>query len=361
MPLSPTPDSLDLLRLSLVVGVSPRERRALLERYGSAKEVLSQLPDLAQFARPEVRQAIARGPNPRRMEQAIEWSLHPGNHLVTIDDDRYSPSLREVADAPLVLYAQGRVDLLVNPCFAIVGSRNATAQGVVDARAFARTLSDAGLCIVSGLAHGVDAAAHGGGLEGSSSSIAVTGTGIDIVYPEANRSLAARLAQSGCVVTEFFLGTSPVGRNFPRRNRLISGLARGVLVVEANDRSGSLTTARLANEQGRDVFALPGSIHSALSKGCHKLIKDGAKLVEDASDILVDLGLQPAAQPARARSATDHGLLTAMGFDPVSLDLLALRTGTAARALAAELSLLEIEGTVCALPGGRFMRIDRTA
>jgi DNA processing protein len=212
--------------------------------------------------------------------EAIEWAQQPAITSLTIDDDRYPPLLREVNDAPAVLYAQGRVELLATTCFAIVGARNATLQGREDAQAFARVLSDAGLCIVSGLAHGVDAAAHLGGLEGDSSSIAVMGTGIDLVYPEANRDLAARLVESGCVITEFCLGTPPVPGNFPRRNRLISGVARGVLVVEANQRSGSLSTARFANDQGRDVFALPGSIHSTLSKGCHKLIKDGAKLVE---------------------------------------------------------------------------------
>jgi DNA processing protein len=361
VPLPLTPDALDLLRLSLVTGVSPRAQRLLLERYGTAREVFAQSEDLVEFAGPDAAGALSSGADSRQVAEAIEWAQQPRNHLLTIDDDRYPPLLREVNDAPAVLYAQGRVELLATPCFAIVGSRNATAQGREDARAFARTLSDAGLCIVSGLALGVDAAAHGGGLEGRSSSIAVTGTGIDVVYPDANGGLAARLAESGCVVTEFFLGTSPNARNFPRRNRLISGLARGVLVIEANYRSGSLSTARHANEQGREVFALPGSIHSTLSKGCHRLIKDGAKLVEDASDILVELRLQPVAQPARARRATAHPLLVAMGFDPVSLDLLAQRTGMEASSLAAELSLLEIDGTICALPGGRFLRLDGPA
>ena len=361
VPLPPTSSALDLLRLSLVRGLSPRVQRILLERYGSAREVLAQPADLTDFAGPDVAGSLARGADEKRVEQALDWARHPGNHLVTFDDDRYPAPLREVTDAPGLLYAQGRVDLLATPCFAIVGSRNATAQGQEDARAFARTLSDAGLCIVSGLALGVDAAAHRGGLEGRSSSIAVIGTGVDVVYPDANNGLAARLARSGCIVTEFFLGTSPNARNFPRRNRLISGLARGVLVVEANYRSGSLSTARHANEQGREVFALPGSIHSTLSKGCHRLIKEGAKLVEDASDILVELRLEPVRLPARKRRSPAHPLLVAMGFDPVSLDLLAQRTGMETSSLAAELSLLEIDGRICALPGGRFLRLDGTA
>lgn len=361
MPLSPSPDALDLLRLSFVEDLPPRAHRALLERYGSAKSILTLPADLVEFAGPDIAGALARGPDARRVEEALEWSLQPGNHILAIDDSRYSPLLREITVAPVVLYAKGRLELLAGSCFGIVGSRNATAQGREDARAFARTLSDAGLCIVSGLAHGVDASAHRGGLEGSSSSIAVIGTGIDIVYPEANRGLAARLADSGCVVTEFFLGTPPVSRNFPRRNRLISGLSRGVLVVEANYRSGSLSTAACANEQCRDVFALPGSIHSTLSKGCHRLIKEGAKLVEDANEILIELGLRSGAQPARARRAPSHPVLAAMGFDPVTMDLLAQRTGIEARALAAELSLLEIDGTICTLPGGRFVRIEGAA
>ena len=341
MPLPP-PATIGLLELSLVVGMSPRQQREALERFGSARAALD---------------ALGRRPEVPLVDRALAWASRASErHLIALGEDRYPPLLREISDPPLVLYAEGRIELLASTCFAIVGARNASDQGRTDARAFARRLSDAGLCIASGLAHGVDAAAHEGGLEGASSSIAVTGTGIDLVYPKQNDVLARRLVESGCVVTEYALGMPPIAGNFPRRNRLISGLARGVLVVQANDRSGSLSTARFAAEQGRDVFALPGSIHSSLAKGCHKLIKDGAKLVETAADILVELGMQADAQVATPRRY--HPLLAAMGHDPVSVDQIMRRTGLAAAAIGAQLSLLEIDGRVDALPGGRFQRID---
>lgn len=341
MPLPP-PSSIDFLELSLVAGLSPRQQRDLLVRFGSARAALA---------------SLRRSPDPGLVERAVEWASGGSDrHVVTLEDGRYPPLLREISDPPLVLYAEGRVEVLASTCFAIVGARNASAQGRADARAFARTLSDAGLCIASGLAHGVDAAAHEGGLAGRSSSIAVTGTGIDVVYPRQNEALGRRLVESGCVVTEYCLGMPPVAGNFPRRNRLISGLSRGVLVVQATDHSGTLTTARFAAEQGRDVFALPGSIHSSLSKGCHKLIKEGAKLAETAADILPELGMEPVARAAPSRPV--HPLLAAMGFDPVSMDEIMHRTGMGAAAIAAQLSLFEIEGLVGTLPGGRFQRVE---
>ena len=336
-------------------------QHGLLRRFGSPAQVLAAAPpEIAQFAGDGVASALARGADERLVERTLRWLDSPGRHLIALGEAAYPPALLESGDPPTLLYAMGRPELLQSPCFAIVGSRNATPQGRVDAQAFARAMSDAGLCIVSGLALGVDAAAHRGGLEGRSSSVAVMGTGADIFYPRSNRELAQRLAEAGCVATEFCLGTPSAAGNFPRRNRLISGLARGVLVVEANARSGSLITARLAADQGRDVFAIPGSIHSPLSKGCHKLIKEGAKLVENADDILVELGMGPAPERARRpEAASAYPLLAAMGRDPVSLDQIAHRTGLAAAALGAQLSLLEIAGDVAALPGGRFQRLER--
>jgi DNA processing protein len=247
--------------------------------------------------------------------------------------------LLDIADPPPVLYAKGRIELLNHPSFAIVGSRNATHGGETQAEAFARALSDAGLAIVSGLALGIDAAAHRGGLTGSSSTLAVVGTGLDIVYPARNRELARAIARAGCIVSEFPLATPPVPENFPRRNRLISGLARGCLVVEAALSSGSLITARMANEQGKDVFAIPGSIHSPLAKGCHQLIKQGAKLVESAHDILEELRLPAAGGPVSAESVSTvtgpHPVLQAMGYDPCDFDSLLERAGVSADALRA--------------------------
>ncbi len=264
----------------------------------------------------------------------------------------------QMADPPAALYVQGHVELLSEPAFAIVGSRNATAQGARDSESFAYTLSNAGLVIVSGLALGIDAAAHRGGLRARGSSIAVMGTGADRIYPPRNRDLAHELANHGALVSEFPLGTPPLPGNFPRRNRLISGLSRGVLVVEAALLSGSLITARFALEQNRDVFAIPGSIHSPLAKGSHRLIKDGAKLVECAEDILDELGLahDPSGEPVLAHEDSNK-TLEAMGEAPVSIDEIAERTGDDAGGIAARLSLLEIEGRIATVAGGLFQRL----
>ena len=230
-------------------------------------------------------------PDAARLDATLAWLREPGHDLVAWGDPDYPAALLEIGDPPPVFYCLGRRELLARPAFAIVGSRNATPQGCADAEAFGAAMSAAGLTIVSGLALGIDAAAHRGGLTGAGSSIAVIGTGPDRVYPARNRALAHELAARGLVISEFAVGTPPLKQNFPRRNRLVSGLARGVLVVEATLSSGSLITARLAAEQGREVFAMPGSIHSPFSKGGHRLIREGAKLVETAQDILDELGI----------------------------------------------------------------------
>ncbi len=263
--------------------------------------------------------------------------------------------LAEIPDPPPLLYVKGRVELLNRPSFAIVGSRNASMQGVRDAEAFACALSSAGLSVVSGLALGIDAAAHRGGLRGAGSSVAVVGTGADRIYPARNRDLAHELAERGAIVSEFPLGTSPRPENFPQRNRLISGLSKGVLVVEAALESGSLITARLAAEQGRDVFAIPGSIHSPMARGCHALIRQGAKLVERVEDILEELNIEhKPASPRPERAASPDPLLEALRDAPMSIDQIVQLTGASADAIAARLSLLQIEGRVAAMPGGFF-------
>jgi DNA processing protein len=248
--------------------------------------------------------------------------------------------------------------LLNQAALAIVGSRSATPQGIHNAEAFAKSLSDAGLCIISGLAHGIDAAAHRGALRGPGGSIAVVGTGLDKVYPAANRDLAHALAQHGTLISEFQLGTPPLAANFPRRNRLISGMSLGCLVVEASLQSGSLITARLALEQGREVFAIPGSIHAPQSKGCHALLKQGAKLVETAQDILEELGGQRVTPAQRAAPAgPDSALLEHLGFDPVDADTLSVRCGLTVGELSAMLLTLELDGRISVLPGGLYQRI----
>jgi DNA processing protein len=300
-----------------------------------------------------------------------EWLANPDHALVAWDDPQYPRSLLDLADPPPALYVVGRRELLQRPAVAVVGSRNATPQGIDNAFAFAGALSAAGVTVVSGLALGIDTAAHRGALDGIGSTVAVIGTGPDRVYPARNRALAHSIAEHGALVSEFAPGTPPRKENFPRRNRLLSGLSRGVLVVEATLSSGSLITARLAGDQGRDVFAIPGSIHSPFSKGPHKLIREGAKLVETAHDVLEDLGLVRAPAPVAdgatpLRDGSDEpaphaAVLRAMAHDPVDFDQLIARTAMTAQNLAAILTTLELEGRVATMPGGRWQRTGSRA
>lgn len=349
----------DWLRFSLVSGIGGAYQRRLLKAFGSPGAALGASSGAISAVLPASAVAAWRtGADPGAIALTLDWVDQPGNHVLALGDERYPTPLLETADPPTVLYAKGRVDLLQTPSIAIVGSRNATPQGRDTARAFARALGSAGLTIVSGLALGIDAAAHEGGLGTPGSTVAVVGTGLDVVYPARNRDLAHRIAADGVLLSEFSLGTGAIAANFPRRNRLISGLSRGVLVVEAAIRSGSLSTARFAGEQGREVLAIPGSIHSPLSRGCHALIKQGAKLVESAEDVLEELGLGVvgASLPV-AVATTDDPLLDAMGHDPCDLDALVARTGLAIDALQVRLAELELDGVVACLPGGRFQRL----
>ncbi len=346
------------LRLALAPGLSALAAGALLKAYGGAQAALAApLAEVAALAGSRAARALAQGASPGSVEAALRWAQGEGRHVVILDDAAYPPILREIADPPLALFAIGRLELLRAPCLAIVGSRNATTQGRRDAAHFAAALSDAGLTIVSGLARGIDAAAHRGGLLHAGSSLAVLGCGPDIRYPKANAALAEQLEREGCVVSEFPLGTPPFGGNFPQRNRLISGLSLGVLVVEAAARSGSLGTACAANRQGRDVFAIPGSIHAPLAKGCHWLIREGATLVEQASEVLTALDRAPPAGPVRRPPADADPVLDAMGFAPVSLDQVVARCGLDVPALAARIMRLEMDGQVAALGGGLFQRL----
>lgn len=361
------------LRLSLLPGVGPVAARTLLAAFGLPTQIFA--ARFSEVAR-HVGDALARtvmAPVDERTAAAIEstehWlTLDESHRLLTLADADYPPALLTTSDPPAVLYAIGRCELLAGPALAIVGSRSASQQGAANAEAFARRLAEAGLTIVSGLALGIDAAAHRGALQAadagaSASTIAVVGTGVDVVYPSANAALAARIRGAGLLLSEFPLGTPALSHNFPRRNRLLAGLARGVLVVEAAVRSGSLITARFAAEQGREVFAIPGSIHSPTAKGCHKLIKDGAKLVESAQDVLEELRIDArAAAPAIAAqadaTAPAHAqLLQALGHDPVGLDALCDRTGRAAGDLSAALLELELTQHVERLPGNRYQRL----
>lgn len=367
------------LRLQLTDGIGVAAGAALISslrhpgavfRASPAELAAALQPVLAASLVPAAVQALL-APQPALLERAarladatLAWLEQPGHGLATLADPAFPPQLAAIPAAPLLLYTRGRRELLHRPSAAIVGSRNGSVQGVANAARFAAALSAAGLVIVSGLALGIDAAAHRGGLDGGASTVAVIGSGIDRLYPVGNRELALRIAAEGCLVSEYPLGTAPSAENFPRRNRIISGLARGVLVVEAAARSGSLITARYALNQGRDVFAVPGSIHSPLSKGCHQLIQAGAKLAESAADVLEDL-LPDAAAGAGAERKRNvvqlrgelEAVLLALGHDPCSGDALALRTGLGAADTQRYLLALELAGLVEMLPGGIFQRV----
>ncbi len=351
------------LRLIETPRVGLESARRLLAAFGSPEAVLG----ATVAARREVvgnakAEALAKAPDgfDDLLQTTLDWldGPAPTRRVIPLGDAGYPAALLQTADPPLLIYAQGRVELLAAPSLAIVGSRNATPQGLENARAFAAHLSSAGMTIVSGMALGIDAAAHEGGLEGIGSTIAVVGTGLDIVYPRRHHELAHRIAESGLLVSEYSLGTPSIDSHFPERNRIIAGLSRGTLVVEAALRSGSLITARLAAEAGREVFAIPGSIHSPQSRGCHALLKQGAKLVETAADILEELSwpsVKAMAEPAASPASSP--LLDALGFDPTSLDALVARTGIGAAELSARLLELELEGRVARLPGQLFQRI----
>jgi len=371
------------LRLERAAGIGPRTAAALLEAFGSPDAIFAaDVPALSAHVNPAQAHALLQPPSDatrRLLDATLDWLTQPGHHVVALGEPGYPDLLAWIPDPPLLLYIRGQADLLGGPCLAIVGSRNASVQGRANAQAFAEGLSGAGLCIVSGLALGIDAAAHEGALRRCGGTVAVVGTGPDLAYPARNRALGERIAQEGCIVSEYPVGTPPLPGNFPKRNRIISGLAAGVLVVEAAARSGSLITARQAAEQGRDVFAIPGSIHAALAKGCHMLIREGAKLVDTARDVLEALALSPllALQAARlpgavispthmygencrgadAGAQTDAGLLDALGHDPVEQDILLARLGCSPGELAARLLVLELSGHLERLPGGTFQRI----
>ncbi len=363
------PDELGAwLRLLETPGVGRESARRLLSSFASPQAVFRASESAwRSVVGGSVAAALAAPPESLAALTAktLEWldAAPQSRSVIVLGDPNYPAALLETTDPPLLLYAQGRVERLLAPSLAIVGSRNPTRQGVDNARAFAEHLSHAGLSIVSGLALGIDAAAHDGALSGPSGTIAVVGTGLDQVYPKRNAKLAQRIVEEGLILGEYALGMPPLPPNFPVRNRIIAGLTRGTLVVEAALQSGSLITARLATEAGRDVYAIPGSIHSPLSRGCHALLKQGAKLVDTAQDILEDLhwgsagARQQPAQPSQP-SAPDP-LLDALGYDPVGLEALVARTGWSAAQLSAKLLELELDGQVARLPGQLFQRISQ--
>ncbi|MBI2745874.1 MAG: DNA-protecting protein DprA [Burkholderiales bacterium] len=362
------------LRLTLTPGIGNDSARRLLAALGLPALIFEQdAAALQQLLKPSQAQALLEPPKdlPALLDSTWAWlqEAPQTRALVALGDARYPAALLNIEDPPLLLYLMGRLDLPLDTSrsLAMVGSRNPTPQGALNARQFAQALGQAGLTIVSGLALGVDGAAHEGALAGHAqapdrlATVAVVGTGLDRVYPKGHRELAHRICEHGLLISEYPLGTPPLAANFPRRNRLIAGLSSATLVVEAALQSGSLITARLAAEQGKDVFAIPGSIHATQSHGCHALIRQGAKLVESAQDILEEFpgGSTPLKLAAPHHDATEDGVLQAMGLDPVSLDALQARTGLDIAPLQARLMALELDGQVARLPGGLLQRLVR--
>ena len=366
------------LRLVLTPGIGPAAARRLLEAFGLPEDIFAAGRTKLAAALDDARaQALLEHDAARQaqVEASLRWAEDERHHLVTLADPRYPARLLGIGDPPPVLFVLGDPDALSRPTIAIVGSRQATRAGLDHAHAFARALADAGLQVCSGLARGIDAAAHRGALAGRAGTVAVVGTGIDRVYPAGHAALADAIATRGAVLSELPLGTQVQRANFPRRNRLIAGLSLGVLVVEAARQSGSLITARQAAEFGREVMAIPGSIHSPVSKGCHQLIREGAKLVESAEDVLVELRAQmPAAAPTVARTAPPDSsapgapgtpspaaalLLRALGWEPADPDTLAERTGQPIGAVAAHLLELELAGLAERWVDGRYVRAGR--
>jgi len=359
------------LRLALTPGVGNTAARRLLAAFGLPGNVFSQsTAALEQIVTPAQTKALHAEPAqlPAQLEATYQWledaDTRAARRILTLADAAYPSSLLNTEDPPLMLYLMGNLQARWPSAIAVVGSRNPTPQGLVNARQLSRCFAQAGLTVVSGLALGVDAAAHEGALEaaapGQLATIAVVGTGLDRVYPRRHLELAHRIAQDGLLVSEYPLGTPPLAPNFPKRNRIIAALSQGTVVVEAALKSGSLITARQAAEQGKDVFAIPGSIHSPQSRGCHALLKQGAKLVETAQDVLEELSLvhpRPMAAPVPEEPRKEDGILAALGFDPVSLDALVARTGVAAAHLQAKLLELELQGDLARLPGGLFQRV----
>lgn len=346
------------LRLTLIPGIGSETQRKLLAAFGLPEAIFAASPSTLRGVIGNKADLLLDFPLGDAVERHLDWAGQANQHILTLADPGYPRQLLNIADPPTLLFVRGDPSLLQRPALGIVGSRNATPQGLRNATQFSATLAENGLCIVSGLALGIDTAAHRGALGAAGATIAVIGTGADRVYPARNRDLALSIAERGAIVSEFPLGTPPIAANFPRRNRIIAGLSLGVLVVEAAVESGSLITARQAGEQGREVFAIPGSIHAPQSRGCHRLIREGAKLVETANDILEELDTSPAASPLPLADESEPALLALIGHDPCGFDELIERSGMPADALHGELLALELAGRIGILPGNRYQRID---
>ncbi len=362
-------EKLNWVKLSLVPKLGSQTFCQLLRTFGLPENILgASTSQLSSVVKSKVASAIKQAEYSEQLALTKAWLAEANNHLITLADPQYPKALFEISETPPpLLYAKGDLNLLNQPCIAMVGGRNATQQGIQNAEQFSKDLSLNGLSIVSGMALGIDGAAHRGALAGSGKTIAVVGTGLDIVYPAKHRQLAHDIVQTGLILSEFPLGTPSIASNFPRRNRIISGLSMGCLVVEANTKSGSLITAKLAAEQGREVFAIPGSIHSPMAKGCHLLIKQGAKLVESTQDILDELGrfekvnsTEASAQANIVNTNSDDSdpLLAFIEFAPTSLESIVQKSGLPTQTVTASLMLLALDNKIEQLPGGQYQRLN---
>jgi DNA processing protein len=361
------------LSLNQINGLGNAGICQLLAKFGSPEAIFSaSMNQLREIIDDEIAKIINKGVDDDAIAPTLNWLKKDNAHVVTFADSTYPKQLLEISNPPAVLYAIGNLHWLNHPSIAMVGSRSATPQGEKNAEDFAQSLCEQGLCVVSGMALGIDGAAHRGALKANGATIAVVGTGLDIVYPARHRDLAHKIAERGLIISEFSLGTPSKAQNFPRRNRVISGLSLGCLVVEANIDSGSLITARLATEQGREVFAIPGSIHSPVTKGCHQLIKQGAKLVETTQDILEELknmlpanttlahspyGLMGKLNSEEVTHSEPSMVLASMGFDPINFETLRTISGLTTEALSSMLMVLELENKITTLAGGKYQRL----
>jgi DNA processing protein len=361
------------LSLNQTLGLGNAALCQLLAKFGSPEGIYSaKLSQLREVVDDDIAQKISKGIDVDLIAPTLKWLEKDNAHVVTFADSTYPQKLLEISNPPAVLYAIGDLHWLNHPAVAMVGSRSATPQGEKNAEEFAKSLCDQGLCVTSGMALGIDGAAHRGALKANGATIAVVGTGLDIVYPARHRDLAHKIAERGLIISEFPLGTPSKAQNFPRRNRLISGLSLGCLVVEANIESGSLITARLSAEQGREVFAIPGSIHSPVTKGCHQLIKQGAKLVESVQDILEEInwlelknnlpnispsGLITDLSAEMPNAIEVNTVLGLMGFDAINFEQIRTSTGLTTEALSSMLMILELENKITSLAGGNYQRL----
>lgn len=353
----------DWLLLALTPQIGPVTALKLIQHFGGIAEVLNQSHNtLAQIINPTIAKLISEKASRHTAEQAISWAnAGPNRHLISLDCELYPRELAEMRDPPLVLYAHGNIELLKNNKFAIVGTRNPSQQGMENATAFAKNLADNNLTIVSGMALGIDKYAHTGALNGKASTIGIIGTGIDQVYPRANQPLYNQmLSNGGLLLSEFPLTTQPLASNFPRRNRIIAGLSKGCLVVESNIDGGSMITANLALEMGREVMAIPGSINNPATRGCHKLIKNGAKLVENVHDILEELQVDLLTQQQQAVATNiTNPVLIAMGFEPIEIDKICTNLNLSFADVCPQLLELELDGKIVNCGSGRYQRIFR--